>query len=427
MGFYSYLNDTTLIVFLAVSLFFPRLFTAAYQLEDGILLLAFVSSRFLPNASEYETRIVKATVIFVAILFAVGFLAVAFVVLPADFYSSPEQIFREAGRLLKYLALVATLARLVGSPGLHEGYLQKALLAMLAVHVFFGLAQYFHFGPVEDFLNDRFLEDSGQTEGLTEEAIESGRFRANGTVYNANIYGCVAVFLGAAAWLCRRSTRVEVGLNLGLMTLAIFLSQSRTAFIGLCIAAYFLASDTKRRGMRLLFQSVAATTLVGATLSSTGMSQRMAEVLGGSAQEIVATRPQYQRFPGKILDESPAVGLGIGTLWELPPDSDFLYVLMQFGAIGVACVFGYYFYLMAYRPRRKRLALPGLAGMVCGLANGILFGNEVAPFLLLAITFAGCRGPSPASALEPATARPASATTDQPATQPNAPGPPAER
>ncbi len=122
--------------------------------------------------------------------------------------------------------------------------------------------------------------------------------------------------------------------------------------------------------------------LAGAQMLLQGMRTRLE--FGG----FLENRPQYGWYPGAVLDSSPFFGFGLGVFPSDAVDSDYLIALIQFGVIGLIAALSVYWYAARLSWGASRWAFGAvMTAAVFGLTNGVLFGNELAPFVLLCIGF----------------------------------------
>ncbi len=371
-------------VFFAISLLVPQLLPFPFQLEDVLLPVFFTMAAFRKPLPSRLKAIVAATAITAALLATFGLVGHVFVEAPPTFSKSTASAIKEIGRLGKLVLVVFACAQLSTISEKQLTFVRRAVTMLLGLHLVIGLAQYYRVEPITSWLELHYLENSRQLGQLQEAAIKAGTFRATGTVYNPNIYGYLAVVMAGVACALRGSRTNQLGV-MAAMVMCVLLSQSRTAFVGALALIYWMTASTGRTWVFRSLAAGAAGVLVILAVDG-GASERITSIF--SAEGFIQNRPQYRMLPRLVLRESPAFGLGIGAVWRLPPDSDFLYALMKTGLWGVMVLVTYYAYVIISRRSQydRGLVFSGLA-VIGGLTNGFFFGNEIAPWaaLLLAL------------------------------------------
>jgi O-antigen ligase len=349
----------------------------------ALLALALVVLRARPTGKRHRIALLT-----IAGLAFVGLLAhFGSVNPPPEFLVTKPYLWKEVMRLLKGLLLVFVLSRLPWSrESAFSRVLSRGVISLLVLHVLFGMIQYFNLQPIAGFITDVYLEDSPQAGNLGPNAIDLAVFRATGTVYDPNIYANVAVFLGAISlFLFRERRRLQIT-ALVLMFLAIAFSASRTGLAGGIVvtaaSVWHGLLYSRRPGkspLASLTMIAALVLLVPFALSLNPATDRLA-FRSSPVQEFLEARWQYDWLLWAVLDNSPLVGFGIGARWYSSADSDFLYLLVQFGLLGLVALIAWYCYLFFGRDRRPEERLFVLLAITLGLTNGVFFGNEIFPF-----------------------------------------------
>ena len=368
--------------FFFVGLLWPSSPGSLLRVEDAILSVLVVLCIPVGMRNELHRRYLVFTVGFVVFFLMVGMAAVVLVSPPFGFSSGTVSTVKEAGRMVKVgLLCYASLAVLRLVTARQRTALALVFALLLGIHLAVGIAQYAQVPAVVELTHEYFV-DEVQAGNLTEGAIASRSFRAVGTVYNPNIFGFIGVTLGFVIRGLVPGKRWLLVLASAAAAATVVLSQSRSAIIAglMGIAWLGVASAKSRRGVfdRLLTLGVVmAALLAGQSFFAEGR-------LGGEGVTLFASRPQYAWLFDEVLGGSPLVGFGIGTVWFLPSDSDYLFALIQTGLLGVLALVTYY-YLLFFGPGRE---MPGLRAAVIvaavgGVANGVFFGNEVVPFVYL--------------------------------------------
>lgn len=377
------------VAFFAVSLLVPRLLPFPFQLEDLLLAIFFTMALFRRPLPSRLKSILAATAITATLLATFGLVAHVLVEPPPTFSKETASAIKEVGRLGKLVLVVFACAQLSTTSEKQLTSVRSAVTTLLALHLAMGLAQYYQIEVITGWLDANFLEDSRQTARLEEEAIEAGAFRATGTVYNPNIYGYLAVVMAGGACALRGSHKHQYTV-MTIMLVCVLLSQSRTAFVGALALVYWM---TPSAGLEWVTRALAAGAvgILVVMVAGGGASERVSSIF--TAEGFLQNRPQYTLLPQLILSESPAFGLGLGTAWYLPPDSDFLYALVKTGLWGVLVLLAYYAYVVVSRRSRldRSFIFSGLA-VIGGLTSGFFFGNEIAPWAALLLALLGKHG-----------------------------------
>ena len=369
------------VAFLLVSLFVPRLLSGIAQLEDGLLVVCVVLAAGLPLEALLARRTLTILGVAVALLGLTGGVGELLGHETSAYITrSTVGLVKEIGRLGKIMLVAWSMGRIIGATDRRGKSLDTIFFLALVAHTLLGLAQYFHLDPFASWITRAFLGESLQVHNLSEGALEVGGFRATGTVYNANVYGYVALmlaifpFAGSAPVPRRRTLSI-----LALVTVAIFFSQSRTAYVGLLILAYLAVT----RGTGAVWPKLVAMAAIAATVVLG--AARLAATLDLGLGVFFAKRPQYLLLPQLVLSEAPLVGYGLGAGWFLPADSDYLYAMIRGGFLAVAVLIGLYGALLAAGKGNGAYRAVVWMAIIGGLTNGVFFGNEITPLVLMVL------------------------------------------
>lgn len=256
--------------------------------------------------------------------------------------------FWEFGKLIEYFLIFALMASLNIPPEHMQKYYIISLIIFLCSAAF-GLAQYFNLFNINSWLSPYYAPT--QIYGLV------GAGRIVGTTGNPNEFGALMVLaaslaLTGAVWLKGRSIKLFSWAALGVFSLAIMFTLSRSALLGLLVAVVFillfksLAHFGLGRTIRMLLLAVPLLLILGVVLVQIAPDRFLIRV--GSALDLATDTSWQARLAHwesqlDIWKQSPVLGWGPGK--ETMPtivDNEWLYLLRRYGIFGVS-VFALWF------------------------------------------------------------------------------------
>ncbi len=289
----------------------------------------------------------------------------------------------------------------------------RALIISGALAALLGLILY----TLNDQTSLRLLMALGRigypTEGRVLRYVEDdpgGLERAIGTSVDPNSFGGMLALVGAlaAAQLFARAPilrRDLLSIIVGVIVLALLLTFSRAALIGLIVAAVYLATVRYRR---LWWAMIAAGSLLAVVLVGLGMAQefvqRLAEGVQFQDQAQQMRLAEYQNAL-KIIARYPVFGIGFGQAPDIDlvagVSSIYLAIAQRMGLVGLAAflaiVAAWFWHtwqsLRRIDDERASWVLGTQAGLAAALAVGLadhyFFNIEFSHMVAL---FWGCAG-----------------------------------
>jgi hypothetical protein len=374
------LRKLLFVLAVASSIFAPP---SAVRIEDAVVFLLAVATFWRPSRMDRQFQDAAVAIGLCSVwLLLVGYTAMSINDPPPTFSRSSGAVFEEVGRLVKHGVVAFAFLRVAGGAD-KSRVLGRGMCLVLVAHAAVGLAQYFRVRPVVELIEQSYASTT-QLYNVSERALDVGRFRATGMVFNPNIYGAVAVFLAIGCFVTG-SSRTRAIAALALVT-AVMLSASRTAsgIAFVVLAGIFIYEKSALlRGGLLIGGAISGALVVARGLEDLSPSQ--ARIFSPGATDFLGSRYQYADLGALVLDRSPIEGFGIGTRWFIAADSDYLIALTQGGLLALFGLALLYLRLGGLLVPRHYGSILMLSMIGVGATNGMYYGNEVAPLAFAAL------------------------------------------
>jgi len=276
------------------------------------------------------------------LLFGICILAsIAYATFVMGYYTTARD-FWEFGKLIEYFLIFALVASLNIPPEHMPKYYIISLIIFLCSAAF-GFAQHFNLFDINSWLSPYYAPT--QMAGL----VRAGRIV--GTTANPNEFGALMVLaaslaLTGALWLKGRGVKLLSWAALGVFSLAIVLTLSRSALLSLLVAAAFillfkyLTHFGFGRTIGMLLLVVPLLLILGLVLSQLAPGNFSLRV--GSALHLTTDASWQARLAkwGNQVDiwkQSPVLGWGPGkATMNTIVDNEWLLLLRRYGVVGVA-------------------------------------------------------------------------------------------
>ena len=266
--------------------------------------------------------------------------SIAYAAFVKDYYPIGHD-FWEFGKLIEYFLIFA----LVASLDIPSEQMRKCYLASLIVFVcsaVFGFAQYFNLFDINSIISPYYAPT--QIQGI----VRAGRIV--GTTGNPNEFGALMVLaaslaLTGALWLKERGIKLASWIALGVFSLAIMFTLSRSALLGLLTASIFilffkyLTHFGFRRTIRMFLWAVPLLlilTFVLLQLAPDTLFFRAGSALNLSTDTSWQARLLVWGNQLDVWKQSPIFGWGPGkeTMTTIV-DNEWLLLLRRYGVAGV--------------------------------------------------------------------------------------------
>lgn len=267
--------------------------------------------------------------------------SIAYAALVKDYYPIARD-FWEFGKLIEYFLIFALMASLNIPPEHMQKYYIIGLIIFLCSAAF-GLAQYFNLFNINSWLSPYYTPTQ-----IYDGLVRAGRIV--GTTGNPNEFGALMVLaaslaLTGAVWLKGRSIKLFSWAALGVFSLAIMFSLSRSALLGLLVAVVFillfksLAHFGLGRTIRMLLLVVPLLLILGLVLVQVAPDRFL--IRTGSALNLATDTSWQARLAMwdstlTIWKQSPIFGWGPGKVaMTTIVDNEWLLLLRRYGVLGV--------------------------------------------------------------------------------------------